>query len=162
MLRNLVGLVLLAAAALTGPASAQNLVAAGTLTCDVSAGIGMIVGSRRTVNCTFAPSLPGPVEYYTGTITKLGVDIGVTTGGVMVWLVYAPTIAPDRRACRFVRRCDRRGDVRGRARRQCADRRLQPHRRAAAGVGAGPDRIECGGRSRRTQPAICALTPNQA
>src|ERR1700686_364912 len=34
------------------------------------------------------------IEYYTGTISKLGVDIGVTTGGVMVWLVFSPTNRP--------------------------------------------------------------------
>ena len=73
-----------AAAALLGFASfnqttAQDRVAAGSLTCDVSAGFGVIIGSRKAVNCTFAPAQPGPVEYYSGTITKLGVDIGVTT-----------------------------------------------------------------------------------
>jgi len=80
--------------ALAGPAGAQTMVAAGTLTCDVSAGIGLIVGSKRSVSCTFAPSMPGPVEAYSGTITKVGVDVGVTSGGVMVWLVYAPTSRP--------------------------------------------------------------------
>lgn len=78
--------------ALVSSASAQqDRIAAGTLTCDVSAGLGLIIGSRQSVNCTLAPSLPGPVETYTGTITKLGIDIGVTTRGVLVWLVYAPT-----------------------------------------------------------------------
>jgi hypothetical protein len=78
-----------------GPAAAQPArVAAGSLSCDVSAGFGVIVGSRKTVNCTFAPAQPGPVEYYTGTITKVGFDLGVTTAGVIVWLVYAPTERP--------------------------------------------------------------------
>ncbi len=77
-----------------GTAMAQQPVAAGTLTCDVSAGLGMIIGSRKSVACTFAPSYPGPVEYYNGTITKLGVDIGATAASVMVWLVYAPTSRP--------------------------------------------------------------------
>jgi len=80
--------------ALAGTAQAQERVAAGSLTCDVSAGIGLIIGSQRNVSCTFTPSTPGPIEYYTGTISKLGVDIGVTTGGVMVWAVYAPTSRP--------------------------------------------------------------------
>ena len=75
-------------------AQPQDRVAAGSLTCDVSAGFGVIVGSKRTVNCTFAPSQPGPVEIYSGAITKLGIDIGATAGGVMVWLVYAPTSRP--------------------------------------------------------------------
>ena len=30
--------------------------------CDVSAGIGLIVGSQRQVACVFAPELPGPAE----------------------------------------------------------------------------------------------------
>lgn len=97
MLRKLIGLALLAGMlAAAGPAAAQNpnIVAAGTLTCDVSAGFGLIVGSRRSVNCTFAPSLPGPVEFYSGTITKVGIDIGATTRAVLVWLVYAPTSRP--------------------------------------------------------------------
>jgi len=95
MLRKLIAVAVLASTvALVAPAGAQNQVAAGTLTCDVSAGIGLIVGSRRSVNCTFAPSLPGPVEYYSGTITKLGVDLGATARGVLVWLVYAPTTRP--------------------------------------------------------------------
>ena len=31
------------------------------------------------------------VEHYTGTISKFGVDIGYTEGGVLVWGVFAPT-----------------------------------------------------------------------
>jgi hypothetical protein len=78
----------------TAMAQPQGSVAAGTLTCDVSAGIGLIIGSRKSVACTFAPSYPGPVEYYNGSISKFGVDIGATAASVMVWLVYAPTTRP--------------------------------------------------------------------
>jgi hypothetical protein len=91
MFRTFITAAALALAALAGTAQAQERVQAGSLTCDVSAGIGLIIGSQRNVSCTFTPSTPGPIEYYTGTISKLGVDIGVTTGGVMVWAVYAPT-----------------------------------------------------------------------
>jgi Protein of unknown function (DUF992) len=35
--------------------------------------------------------LPGPPEFYSGVINKLGVDLGGTRGGVMIWAVYAPT-----------------------------------------------------------------------
>jgi hypothetical protein len=83
-----------APALIAGTAAAQDRVQAGQLTCDISGGIGLIFGSQRTLNCTFAPSVPGPVEFYAGTLTKLGVDIGVTAGGAMVWLVYAPTSRP--------------------------------------------------------------------
>jgi hypothetical protein len=80
--------------ALSSTAFGQAPVAAGTLTCDVSAGIGLILGSRKSVACTFTPSLPGPIEYYTGAISKLGVDIGATAASIMVWAVYAPTSRP--------------------------------------------------------------------
>jgi hypothetical protein len=93
MLRTFITAAALALA-LAGTAQAQDRVQAGQLTCDVSAGIGLIIGSQRNVSCTFTPSMPGPIEYYTGTISKLGVDVGVTTGGVMVWAVWAPTNRP--------------------------------------------------------------------
>src|ERR1051325_2941706 len=94
MFRIVITAAALMLAALSGAAQAQDRVQAGSLTCDVSAGIGLIIGSQRNVSCTFTPSVPGPIEYYTGTISKIGLDIGITTGGVMVWLVFAPTTRP--------------------------------------------------------------------
>ena len=88
----------LAAAALLGlamglPAQAQRPVweQAGTLNCDVSAGIGLVLGSQRQVNCLFTPSYPAPPEQYVGTITKIGLDVGVTGGGQLVWSVLQST-----------------------------------------------------------------------
>jgi hypothetical protein len=94
MFRTFITAAALALAALSGSAQAQERVQAGSLTCDVSAGIGLIIGSQRNVSCTFTPSSPGPIEYYTGTISKIGIDLGVTAGGVMVWLVFSPTNRP--------------------------------------------------------------------
>jgi hypothetical protein len=72
-----------------GHASAQERIRGGTLECDISAGIGLILGSQRTVSCSFIPYTPGrPVEFYTGTISKYGVDIGITSEGLMEWAVY--------------------------------------------------------------------------
>ena len=84
---------LLGLSALTVPVSAQRPVweQAGTLNCDVSAGIGLIIGSRREVNCLFTPSYPGPPEQYVGAITKIGLDLGVTGGGQLVWSVLTST-----------------------------------------------------------------------
>jgi len=64
---------------------------AGTLNCDVSAGIGLVIGSRREVNCLFTPSYPAPPEQYVGAITKVGLDLGVTGGGQLVWAVQMST-----------------------------------------------------------------------
>jgi hypothetical protein len=75
-------------------AQPQERIQAGSLTCDISGGIGLIIGSQRTLTCAFRPSLPGPVEFYAGNLTKLGLDVGVTAAGVMVWVVYAPTNQP--------------------------------------------------------------------
>jgi len=86
--------VLAAAIMAAAPALAQERVQAGSLTCDVSAGIGLIVGSQRQLYCTFTPAPPGPIEVYTGSITRVGLDLGATIGGVMIWLVYAPTARP--------------------------------------------------------------------
>ena len=64
---------------------------AGTLACNTGVDFGVIVGSSEALSCTFTPSMPGPIEFYSGTITKLGLDLGATAHGVIVWLVYAPT-----------------------------------------------------------------------
>jgi hypothetical protein len=91
--------VALVVAAATTIASSQPAAAtsvhAGSLTCDISAGIGMIIGSKREVDCMFTPSSPGHVEHYRGAITKIGVDIGVLKGGTLIWYVYAPANHPD-------------------------------------------------------------------
>ena len=72
------------------PAAAQRI-KAGLLTCDVSAGFGFIIGSSKQVFCNFSPDQPGPPEAYTGSIRKLGLDIGITAAGVMVWAVFTGT-----------------------------------------------------------------------
>ena len=92
MIRALVGVAALAVA-ISGSASAQapQRVKVGTLTCDISGGIGMIIGSQKQVQCLFTPSEAGPREVYVGSIRKFGLDLGATAGGEMVWSVYAPT-----------------------------------------------------------------------
>jgi Protein of unknown function (DUF992) len=93
MRRTFVGAVILALAAMSFNAEIAQAqrIRTGVLNCDVSAGIGLIIGSQRSVNCLFTPDPPGPQEGYFGTITKLGLDIGATAGGVMVWGVYVDT-----------------------------------------------------------------------
>jgi hypothetical protein len=44
---------------------------AGTLTCDISGGIGFFIGSQKALNCSFVATLPGPPEFYPGVINKL-------------------------------------------------------------------------------------------
>jgi hypothetical protein len=78
------------AAMLTSPAAAQST-KVGVLTCKTSASIGLIVGSQQKVRCNFAPDAGGPPENYAGTINRIGLDVGVRGGGVLVWAVVVPT-----------------------------------------------------------------------
>lgn len=62
----------------------------GTLSCEVAGGIGMLIGSSRAVDCQFKQRT-GKVERYTGTIGKLGIDIGVTGKSYLSWIVVNTT-----------------------------------------------------------------------
>jgi hypothetical protein len=84
-------MALTAAVALPGTTMAQGRDKVGSLNCDISAGIGAIIASKKSVTCMFTPSARGPREVYVGSISKLGVDIGATSGGEMVWAVFAPS-----------------------------------------------------------------------
>jgi len=79
-----------ALAALLKPADAQpRQIQVGTLTCSLSSSVGLVLGSQKNVNCVFRSQPGEPEEAYTGTMTTIGLDIGVTTGGVVVWAVFA-------------------------------------------------------------------------
>jgi Protein of unknown function (DUF992) len=71
-------------------AEQKMTVRAGYLNCHVASGWGFIIGSSRTVKCAYAMQ-PGYTEYYTGSITKFGADIGYLQSAVMLWAVVAPT-----------------------------------------------------------------------
>ncbi|MCM2402671.1 DUF992 domain-containing protein [Rhizobium sp. S153] len=86
---------LLAAGMLLAPGvSHAERAEVGQLDCDVSAGIGAIVGTRQDMACTFTPSGNEPVQHYTGNITEFGLDVGTIDKGRMVWLVYNATREP--------------------------------------------------------------------
>ena len=90
--RAIAATALLLAFAALEPAAAQRI-RAGMLSCDVSAGFGFIIGSQRSVICTFSPD-GGQPEVYTGTISRFGLDIGATAGGHMVWGVFSEYVGP--------------------------------------------------------------------
>jgi hypothetical protein len=69
--------------------AAPHGVRVGDLTCNVASGWGFVFGSSKDLHCTYRGN--GHVEHYTGSISKFGVDIGYTEGGVLVWGVFAPT-----------------------------------------------------------------------
>src|ERR1700687_1829555 len=79
------------ALALATPAQASpHGVKVGSLTCNVASGWGFVFGSSKDLHCTFRQNHRN-TEHYSGSISKFGVDIGYTEGGVLVWGVFAPS-----------------------------------------------------------------------
>jgi hypothetical protein len=84
------------AVACVSPASAQSPqgTSVGTLTCRMAPSIGLIFGSRQRMACRFLPNGGGPPQAYVGVMNTIGLDVGITAGGVMAWGVFAPTAGP--------------------------------------------------------------------
>lgn len=73
-------------------AESINRVEMGVLDCAVSGGSGFIFGSTKDLSCTFkSADSSRPEESYFGAISKYGIDVGRTEGGVISWAVFAPT-----------------------------------------------------------------------
>ena len=70
-------------------AEAQARVEIGVLTCTVRGGTGFIIGSTKDLRCRF--NRPGRDEFYYGSISKFGLDIGTTKQSTIAWAVLAPT-----------------------------------------------------------------------
>ncbi|MCY1740547.1 DUF992 domain-containing protein [Ensifer sp. SL37] len=68
------------------PSASDTKRKAGVLECEVAGGIGLILGSSKKVSCTFEHA-SGWVEGYSGTISKLGLDVGVTSKSYLAWAV---------------------------------------------------------------------------
>lgn len=71
------------------PATAQQAgrTQVGTLTCNISPGVGMIVAGQRQLSCIYASARGRAREAYEGTVSTLGLDIGATSGGKLTWAV---------------------------------------------------------------------------
>ena len=68
----------------------QGRVQAGVLECRGGPNVGLIVGSVTNLGCVFhSPNRPD--DLYVATVTKVGVDLGMTDKTVLSWAVFAPT-----------------------------------------------------------------------
>ena len=81
-----IGVLALATQAQAAPSGVK----VGVLTCHVDSGWGYVVASSRDMKCDFQPN-NGERDRYTGSISKLGMDIGYTSGGTIEWAVVAPS-----------------------------------------------------------------------
>jgi opacity protein-like surface antigen len=72
-------------------AGARNGVKLGYLACDIGGGVGYVLGSAKEVSCVFTSTDGDRSDAYVGSLRKMGIDLGFTTRGKMVWAVFAPT-----------------------------------------------------------------------
>jgi hypothetical protein len=68
---------------------AQARVEVGVLTCTAHGGSSFLVTSTKDLRCRFHRA--GRDEFYRGTISKFGVDVGATQVTSIAWAVLAPT-----------------------------------------------------------------------
>lgn len=74
------------------PALAQTQrVRVGGLTCIAGPRAGLVLGSRRDLQCVFRSDVTRRQYAYAGKIRRIGVDVGITRGGRSFWAVFAPT-----------------------------------------------------------------------
>ena len=71
------------------PAQAASGIKVGVLTCSEAPSTGFIIGSSADLNCRFEGT-DGRPQFYTGHVSKLGIDIGHVSGGTLTWAVFAP------------------------------------------------------------------------
>lgn len=70
-------------------ASAQSGANVGVLSCTVEGGIGLILGSSKEMVCNFDPANGSEPHHYSGSVGKLGLDIGITNESYISWQVIA-------------------------------------------------------------------------
>lgn len=77
------------------PAKAQapgNWTQVGMLRCKLNPSIGFIIAGHQSMECQFTQNGPYPPQDYQGALNMVGLDIGITAGGVLGWAVFAPTV----------------------------------------------------------------------
>ena len=81
-----------AAAALAAPfaAAAESSVEVGQLTCRQTDRTNLVLFSSAEFACTFDP-VSGPNESFTGSVSKIGVDLTDDKVETIVWYVFAPS-----------------------------------------------------------------------
>ena len=89
MLRSIAAAALLSST-VSGAALAAEGVEVGVLTCKVTDVDNLIVYTEQDFDCTFDPK-DGADQFYTGQISKVGVDLSIKNDFTVVWGVLAAT-----------------------------------------------------------------------
>jgi hypothetical protein len=80
---------------LAAPADAQSppsWTQVGMLRCVVNPSIGFIIAGHQSMECRFTQNGPNPPQAYEGALNMVGLNIGISAGGVFGWAVFAPTV----------------------------------------------------------------------
>ena len=70
------------------PARAERF-RVGRLLCAGTPRVGLVLGSAQSLRCVFHARNPPRQYVYSGRIRRVGVDLGVTSAGVLSWAVFA-------------------------------------------------------------------------
>jgi hypothetical protein len=70
-------------------ANANSRIYIGSLSCNVGGSTGYILASQKTLDCVFLSKDGIHSAQYTGTIDKVGIDIGYTKAVHTIWRVYS-------------------------------------------------------------------------
>jgi hypothetical protein len=65
----------------------------GMLSCKLNPSIGFIIFGHQSMECRFTQDR-FPPQAYEGALNTVGIDLGVSAGGVLGWAVFAPTAGP--------------------------------------------------------------------
>jgi hypothetical protein len=80
-----------AASGARAQAQGQKWTQSGLLRCRLNPSIGFVIFGHQSMECRFAPSLPGPQQIYDGALNTVGIDVGVIGAGGLAWAVLAPS-----------------------------------------------------------------------
>jgi hypothetical protein len=69
--------------------NANSRIYIGSLSCNVGGGTGYILASQKSLDCVFLNKEGTESAQYTGTIDKVGIDIGYTRAVHTIWRVYS-------------------------------------------------------------------------
>ena len=61
------------------------------LTCKLNPSIGFIIAGHQSMECRYVPGAGGAPQAYEGALNMVGINIGITAGGILNWAVLAPT-----------------------------------------------------------------------
>ena len=82
---------------LGAPADAQSpsWKQAGMLRRVVNPSIGFIIAGHQSMECNFTPNGPNPPQAYQGALNMVGLNIGISAGGVFAWRCsHRPSVFP--------------------------------------------------------------------